>query len=98
MERPFSHWDPNWDPKLSEPHAHVTEVTSYRLMADDLERPTAALADRYAVQRELGSGGMATVYLAHDIKHDRKVALMVLTQEHDLLDTDPRYGLSPLQF
>ena len=41
-------------------------------------RLTAALADRYHVERELGAGGMATVYLAHDIKHDRDVAIKVL--------------------
>ena len=41
----------------------------------------AALADRYALERELGRGGMATVYLAHDLKHDRKVALKVLRPE-----------------
>ena len=41
----------------------------------------AALADRYTIERELGSGGMATVYLAHDLKHDRKVALKVLRPE-----------------
>jgi serine/threonine protein kinase len=40
-----------------------------------------ALADRYRVERELGAGGMATVYLAHDLKHDRKVALKVLKPE-----------------
>jgi serine/threonine-protein kinase len=34
-----------------------------------------ALRDRYAIERELGHGGMATVYLAHDVRHDRKVAL-----------------------
>ena len=39
---------------------------------------TAALADRYRIERELGHGGMATVYLAEDLKHDRKVALKVL--------------------
>ena len=42
---------------------------------------TAALADRYRVERELGAGGMATVYLAHDLKHDRPVALKVLRPE-----------------
>jgi serine/threonine-protein kinase len=39
----------------------------------------AALADRYRIERELGQGGMATVYLAHDIKHDRRVAIKVLS-------------------
>jgi len=37
-------------------------------------RLAAALADRYRVDRELGAGGMATVYLAHDLKHERDVA------------------------
>ncbi|HET7042503.1 MAG TPA: protein kinase, partial [Gemmatimonadales bacterium] len=46
-----------------------------------LDRLTAALADRYHLERELGAGGMATVYLAHDLKHDRKVALKVLKPE-----------------
>jgi len=41
-------------------------------------RLTASLADRYRIERELGAGGMATVYLAHDIKHDRDVAIKVL--------------------
>jgi len=36
-----------------------------------LERLTAALADRYRIERELGAGGMATVYLAEDLKHKR---------------------------
>ena len=39
---------------------------------------SAALADRYRVGRELGAGGMATVYLAHDLKHEREVAIKVL--------------------
>jgi serine/threonine-protein kinase len=41
----------------------------------------AALADRYAIERELGAGGMATVYLAEDRKHHRKVALKVMRPE-----------------
>jgi serine/threonine-protein kinase len=45
------------------------------------DRLTAALSDRYRIERELGAGGMATVYLAHDLKHDRKVAIKVLRQE-----------------
>jgi tetratricopeptide (TPR) repeat protein len=50
-------------------------------MADVLEQLTAALADRYAVERELGRGGMATVYLAQDLKHHRPVAIKVLKPE-----------------
>jgi serine/threonine-protein kinase len=37
-----------------------------------------SLADRYRIERELGAGGMATVYLAHDLRHDRDVAIKVL--------------------
>ena len=40
-----------------------------------LESLQAALADRYRLERELGQGGMATVYLVHDLRHDRKVAV-----------------------
>ena len=44
----------------------------------DLERVTSALTDRYTIKRELGRGGMATVYLAEDVKHHREVAVKVL--------------------
>jgi len=47
-------------------------------MSDIATRLTTALSDRYTVTRELGQGGMATVYLAHDIKHERDVAIKVL--------------------
>ncbi len=46
----------------------MTEITS---------RLSTALADRYKLERHLGVGGMATVYLAEDLKHDRKVAVKV---------------------
>jgi len=45
------------------------------------DRLAAALADRYRIERELGQGGMATVYLAQDLKHDRQVAIKVLKPE-----------------
>ena len=50
-------------------------------MVDAFDRLKTALADRYTIERELGRGGMATVYLAHDLKHDRKVAVKVLRPE-----------------
>jgi len=50
-------------------------------MSDATQRLSLALADRYRVERELGRGGMATVYLAHDIRHDRPVAIKVLRPE-----------------
>jgi len=55
--------------------AQILEVSS------QTDRLTAALAGRYRIDRELGAGGMATVYLADDLKHDRKVALKVLKPE-----------------
>jgi Tol biopolymer transport system component len=45
------------------------------------ERLSAALSGRYRIERELGAGGMATVFLAEDLKHDRKVAIKVLKPE-----------------
>jgi serine/threonine-protein kinase len=50
-------------------------------MTDTATRLSAALADRYRLERELGSGGMATVYLAEDLKHRRRVAIKVLHPE-----------------
>ncbi|HVA57609.1 MAG TPA: protein kinase [Gemmatimonadaceae bacterium] len=44
----------------------------------EIETLTAALAGHYAIQREIGAGGMATVYLAHDVRHDRDVAIKVV--------------------
>ncbi len=45
------------------------------------DRLTGAVADRYRIERELGAGGMATVYVAEDLRHDRKVAIKVLKPE-----------------
>src|SRR3989440_12346527 len=50
-------------------------------VADALPRLKAALAGRYTIELELGQGGMATVYLAHDVRHDRRVAVKVLRPE-----------------
>ena len=50
-------------------------------MSDPITRLNAALEGRYRIERELGEGGMATVYLADDLKHERKVALKVLKPE-----------------
>jgi serine/threonine-protein kinase len=47
-------------------------------MTDTIDRLRAALAGRYEISREIGQGGMATVYVAHDVKHDRDVAIKVL--------------------
>ena len=50
-------------------------------MPELLGRLQSALADRYRLDREIGAGGMATVYLAQDVRHDRRVALKVLRPE-----------------
>jgi len=55
------------------------------------ERLLAALADRYRIERELGAGGMATVFLAHDLKHNRDVAIKVLHPDLALSLTGERF-------
>jgi serine/threonine protein kinase/Tfp pilus assembly protein PilF len=55
-------------------------LTGFRL-SDPLGRLQVSLADRYRIERELGRGGMARVFLAHDLKHDRPVALKILHAE-----------------
>ncbi len=57
-------------------------------MTDQFDRPQAALAGRYAIERELGAGGMATAYLSRDLEHDRHVAVKVMK----LLRVNPRLG------
>lgn len=57
------------------------DVADARIARAMLSGLATTLADRYAIERELGSGGMATVYLAHDLRHDRKVAVKLLRPE-----------------
>ena len=71
-------------------------------MTDVMEVVRAALADRYVIERELGEGGMAVVYLARDVKHSRQVAIKVfkpevaeqLGEERFLLEIETAAGLS----
>ncbi len=60
------------------PRDQIRDVLTSDVVADIPQALAAALQDRYILERELGRGGMATVYLAHDLKHDRPVALKVL--------------------
>ncbi len=59
--------------------SHLARMTDPN--ADIVTRLNTALSGRYAIERELGEGGMATVYLADDLKHERKVALKALKPE-----------------
>jgi tetratricopeptide (TPR) repeat protein len=63
---------------LYSPDAHASNHPSVPEIPDRL---TAALAGRYALKREIGAGGMATVYLAQDLRHERDVAVKVLRPE-----------------
>jgi Tol biopolymer transport system component len=56
-------------------------LTSSHTMATTIETLKSALAGRYTIEREIGAGGMATVYLAHDVRHKRNVAVKVLNAE-----------------
>ena len=56
----------------------MTSTENRQASGDAALSLSTALADRYRIERELGAGGMATVYLAQDLKHDRKVAIKVL--------------------
>jgi serine/threonine protein kinase len=60
-------------------------LTSANEMAERLEQVQRAFS-AYTIERELGSGGMATVYLAHDKKHERKVAIKVYTPSSQRVD------------
>jgi hypothetical protein len=60
-------------------------------MTSDAIRLATALTERYRIERQLGAGGMATVYLATDLKHDREVALKVLRPELGAVLGDERF-------
>ncbi len=62
---------------LTRPSPHLARMTD----SDPVTRLNEALEGRYTIERELGEGGMATVYLADDLKHERKIALKVLKPE-----------------
>ncbi len=53
-------------------------------MSDLIDRIRSAVADRYSIEKEIGAGGMATVYLAEDVRHHRKVAVKVLQTQRDV--------------
>ena len=79
QERPARHERPA--ASLPAPPAGDTFSPSGKAAMDLLEQLTAALGDRYRVERELGHGGMAVVFLAEDLKHRRRVAIKLLKPE-----------------
>src|SRR5512143_3212449 len=66
------------DPPQARPRQRVLNLFG---MKENFATLTDAIADRYRIERELGQGGMATVYLAEDVKHARRVAVKVLHPE-----------------
>jgi eukaryotic-like serine/threonine-protein kinase len=74
----YCHW-PAPSPPLARGRIFGSPLREARI--DPLDQLREALRDRYAFERELGRGGMATVYLARDLRHDRPVALKILHPE-----------------
>ena len=64
---------------LDDPRAFAETIHADAGLMTPMLRPL--LADRYTIERELGAGGMAAVYLAHDAKHDRNVAIKVMRED-----------------
>jgi len=60
-------------------------------MSEPIDPLQAAVSDRYTVERKLGAGGMATVYLAQDVRHNRKVAIKVMDPDLAELIGAPRF-------
>ncbi len=76
---PHSHYAGGW---LGLPETSFLIGATPMASTDDIAaRLKSALADRYSIEGEIGSGGMATVFLAEDLKHRRKVAIKVLKPE-----------------
>src|SRR5688572_19079117 len=73
----WKNWPSHLRWKWDGPNSHLPSPISY-LGLETLEHLTSLLGGRYQLERELGVGGMATVYLARDVKHDRHVAIKVL--------------------
>ena len=90
MRWPHARWSPTQilstalNALPSQSHPTPTSLSTHPTrahMPELLSRLQGALSDRYRIEREIGAGGMATVYLAQDLRHDRKVALKVLRPE-----------------